>query len=184
MTQLRTLIAIAIIANLLTIALYNYAESQPGGTRSSLAFIVLWMPVVWITTIILSVILTLKRRQNLFVSGMTKWTLLTLLFCTPIPLYFSYQLTHPTPDTFRSGSSYKPKDGKIYKSENWYYTSDYGKKYVDMYFVADSSDENTHGDNAFKKDSTWIYFTKTGDTLKVENYKDGQLLSSKKYVTK
>jgi hypothetical protein len=184
MTQLRPLIIIAIIANLLTIALYNYAASQPGGTGASLAFIVLWMPAVWITTIVLTIVLTLKRRQKLFVSGKTKWTLLALLFCTPIPLYFGYQLTHPAPDTLRSGSSCSPKDGKIYKSENWYYTSDYRQKYVDMFFIADSLDEKENGENAFKKDSTWTYFTKAGDTLKVEKYKDGQLISSKQYADK
>jgi hypothetical protein len=184
MTQLRPLILIAIIANLLTIGLYNYAASQPGGTGASLAFIVLWMPAVWITTIVLTIILTLKRRKKLFVSGTTKWTVTTLLFCTPIPLYFAYQLTHPTPETLRSGSSYSPKDGKIYKSENWYYTPDYRQKYVDMYFVADSLDEKANGEDAFKKDSTWIYFTKTGDTLKIEKYKAGQLISAKQYKGK
>lgn len=184
MTHIRPLIIIAIIANLLTIGLYNYAASQPGGTGASLAFIVLWMPAVWITTLVLTIILTIKRRQKLFVSGKTQWTVATLLFCTPIPLYFGYQLTHPTPETLRSGSSYSPKDGKIYKSENWYYTSNYRQKYVDMYFTADSLDEKANGENAFKKDSTWTYFTKTGDTLKVEKYKDGKLISSKKYVDK
>jgi hypothetical protein len=181
MTQLRPLIIIAIIANFLTIALYNYATSQPGGTGASLAFIVLWMPAVWFMTITLAIIITLRRRRKLFESGKTKWTIITLLFCTPVPLYFAYQLTHPTPDTLRSGSSYRPKDGKIYKSENWYYTSDYRQKYVDMYFVADSLDEKANGEDAFKKDSTWIYFTKTGDTLKVEKYKAGQLISAKQY---
>lgn len=184
MTQLRPLIIVAVIANILTVALYYYAASQPGGTGASLAFIVLWMPAVWITTIVLTIVLALKRRKNLFVNGKSKWTSLTLLFCTPIPLYFGYQLTHPTPDTLRSGSSYSPKDGKIYKSENWYYTSNYRQKYVDMYFIADSLDERANGENAFKKDSTWTYFTKTGDTLKVEKYNAGQLISSKHYVDK
>jgi hypothetical protein len=184
MTKLRPLIIIAVIANFFTIALYNYAASQPGGTGASLAFIVLWMPAVWITTIVLTVIMIKKRRQELFAGGKTKWTLITLLFCTPVPLYIGFQFTHPTPETLRSGSTYISKNGKIYKYENWYYTSDYQKRYVDMYFVADSSDEKTNGEKAFKKDSTWTYFTKTGDTLKVERYKAGQLISSKQYAEK
>ncbi|RYE50249.1 MAG: hypothetical protein EOP48_20100 [Sphingobacteriales bacterium] len=177
MTQLRTLIIIAIIANFLTIALYNYASSQPGGTGASLAFAVVWMPAVWITTIVLTIVLTLKGRQKLFVSGKTAWISLTLLFCTPIPLFIGYQLTHPAPETSCSSSSYRPKDGKIYKSEYWYYTDNFQPKYVDMYFIADSLDEEKNGETAFKRDSTWIYFTKSGDTLKVEKYEDGQLIS-------
>lgn len=184
MTHLRPLIIIAIIANVLTGALYNYAASQPGGTGASLAFIVLWMPAVWITTIILTIIITLRKRKTLFESSKTKWTIMALLFCTPIPLYLIYQLTHPTPETLRSGSSYRSTDGKIFKSENWYYTPDYRQKYVDMYFIADSLDKKATGENAFKRDSIWIYFTKTGDTLKVEKYMDGQLISSKQYADK
>ncbi|GAB3354922.1 hypothetical protein GCM10027566_16720 [Arachidicoccus ginsenosidivorans] len=84
----------------------------------------------------------------------------------------------------RSSSSYRPKNGKIFKSENWYYTADYAKTYVDKYFVADSIEEKSKGENAYKKDSTWIYFTKKGDTLKVENYKNGQLISTKQYANK
>jgi len=184
MTHLRPLIFIAIIANLVTIILYDYAASQPGGTGASLAFGLLWMPAVWITTIVLALILALKRRKNLFTTGKTRSTVLTLLFCTPIPLYFGYLFTHPTPETLSSSSSYRSVDGKIYKSESYYYTSNDRQKCVEMYFVADSLDEKTKGESAFKKDSTWTYFTKTGDTLKVEKYNVGELVSSKKYVQK
>ena len=181
MTPHRPLIIIATLANLLTISLYNYATNQPGGTGASLAFIVLWMPAVWITTIVVTLILVLKRRNKLFVNGKTKWTALILLFCTPLPLYFGYRLTHPTPETLRSSSSYNPRDGKIYKVESWYYTSNYQQKYVDMHFIADSLSETRIGEKAFKKDSTWTYFTKNGDTLKVEKYKTGQLISTNQY---
>lgn len=184
MRQLRPLILLAIISNLLTIGLYNYAANQPGGTGASLAFALMWMPAVWITTLILTIFLTLKQRKKLFVRDITKWTVATLLFCTPIPLYLGYRLTHPIPETGRSGSSYWPKGGKIYKSENWYYTADYRQKYVDMYFVADSIEEKSKGENAYKKDSTWIFFTKTGDTLKVEHYNNGRLISSRQYANK
>lgn len=184
MTHLRPFIILAIIANVLTIALYNYAANQPGGTGELLSFIVLWIPAIWITTIVLTIVQLIKLRKKLFSNGKTKWTLLTLIFCTPIPLHFSYKLIHPTSDTLQSGSSYSPKDGKVYKSENWYYVSDNRQKYVDMYFIADSLDEKTNGENAFKKDSIWTYFTKSGDTLKVEKYNSGKLISTKKYGDK
>ena len=182
MTPLRLLLVTAVIANLLTIALYNYAANQPGGTGASLVFIVLWMPAVWITTIVLTIVLTIKQRKKLFTGDKIKWTVVVLIFCTPIPFYLGYQLTHPTPETSRSSSSYNPGNGKIYKTESWYYTSNYEQKYVDMYFIADSLDETKNGENAYKKDSTWTYFTNKGDTLKVEKYKAGQLISATQHV--
>ena len=59
--------------------------------------------------------------------------------------------------------------------ERWQYKS--GQVYVDKYFTADSIDERTLGEGAFKKDSTWIYLDETGDTLKVEKYKDDSLIN-------
>jgi len=182
MSVFRPLIIIAIVANALSIFLYNNAASQPGGTGALLAFIVLWMPAIWLTTMVLTLILAVKQRKTLFAAGTIKWAILILLFCTPIPIYLGYQLTHPTPETVRSSSSYDPRDGKVYKTESWYYSADPRQKYLDMYFVADSIDERRTGENAFKKDSVWIYFTKTGDTLKVEKYKAGQLISVDQYA--
>jgi hypothetical protein len=46
MKTLRPLIITSVAANLLTIVLYNYAASQPGGTGAALAFAVLWMPAI------------------------------------------------------------------------------------------------------------------------------------------
>ena len=50
--------------------------------------------------------------------------------------------------------------------------------------IADSLDQKANGENVFKKDSVWIYFTQAGDTLKVEKYKAGQMISSRQYVEK
>jgi len=175
------LIILASVSSLLTIILYIYAFSQPGGTGAALAFIVLWMPAVWITTIILALVFTIVLRKKLFIKGKTKWTLLLLLFCTPIPIFLGYLLTHPIPETYRSSSWYRHQNGKIYKTESWIYNTSNYQKYLDMYFVADSLEEIKNGEDAFIRDSTWIYFTKAGDTLKVERYKAGQLTSTKQY---
>lgn len=85
MTPLRPLMIVSLLANLLTIALYHYAASQPGGTGASLAFIVFWMPAVWMTTMIVTIIITFKQRSKLFGIGKTKWTIATLFLCTPVP---------------------------------------------------------------------------------------------------
>ena len=66
MIQVRPLIIVAILANLLTLILYNYAASQPGGSGLELVFIVLWMPAVWLTTILVTLIIARTKRKLLF----------------------------------------------------------------------------------------------------------------------
>src|SRR5690349_2217842 len=112
MTQLRPLIIIAIFANLLTLALYNYAASQPDGSGVGLAFIILWMPAVWLTSIIATTIISIRKRKSLFEKPLLAWTLLTLLFTTPVPAIASYIVTHPAPETRREGMATSTIDGK------------------------------------------------------------------------
>lgn len=152
-------------------------KANPEELELLLFFSLIWMPVLWISTLVITGILVFKWRKKLFGGSQTKWTIAILLFCTPIPLYIVFLFLYPTPEVLRSGSSYIPKNGKVYKTENWYYPSNQ-QKYVDMYFVADSLENEINGENAFKKDSTWIYFTKTGDTLKIEKYEEGELIFS------
>jgi hypothetical protein len=178
MTHLRPIIIIAVFANLLTFMLYNYAASEPGGTGLGLAFIVLWMPVVWLTSIIATSIITIRKRNSLFEKPILAWTLLTLLFTTPVPAIASYILTHPIPETRSDGMETNTIDGKVYKTEFWIRTATHNK-FVDKRFIADSSQEAMFGDKAYKKDSDWVYFDDYGDTLKIEHYKNDSLISTK-----
>ena len=177
MTELRPLIIIAIFANLLTLALYNYAASQPGGSGVGLAFIILWMPAVWLTSIIATTIISIRKRKSLFEKPLLAWTLLTLFFTTPVPAIALYILTHPTPETRREGRATSTIGGKVYKTEFWIRTRTHNK-FVDKRFVADSSQEVLFGDKAYKKDSDWVYFDDDGDTLKIEYYKNDSLIST------
>jgi hypothetical protein len=104
MKRLRILIIIAVIANLLTICLYADAARQAGGTGALLGFVLLWMPSIWIITFVSAILLTIIWRKQLFNKILTLWTILTLLFCTPIPILAIYKGTHPTPETTRSGT--------------------------------------------------------------------------------
>ncbi|MDQ7947881.1 MAG: hypothetical protein REI78_09465 [Pedobacter sp.] len=178
MKPLHYLVAIALVAHLLTLILYQNAASQPGGTGAGMVFIFLWMPAIWISTLISVLIIGIVKRKRLFSKGQSKWVIITLIFCTPLPLWIAYGITHPQPDTAATGSMYHPKNGKVYKTEYWNYTSG-GNNYVTKYFVADSLAEISRGEDAFVKDSTWVYFTKTGDTLKIEHYKTGKLVSGR-----
>src|SRR3954463_12283562 len=135
MAQLRLLIAIASLANILTAALYLYATSQPGGSGLALAFIVLWMPEVWLTTIIVTMIIVAINRKALFQKRAIRWTLLTLLFTTPIPAIAFYYLTHPTREIGRYGTMTNTINGKVYVTEFWKKTSTH-KNFAIKRFIA------------------------------------------------
>jgi len=178
MTQLRPLIIIAILANLLTIGLYNYAANQPGGSGIAMLFALVWMPALWLTAIVASIIISIIKRKHLFQKPIAHWTLLTLIFTTPIPAIAFYYVTHPTPEIRSDGMETNTINGKVYKTEFWERTATH-KKFADKRFIADSAQEALYGDKAYKKDSTWIYFDNNGDTLKLEYYKDDSLIATK-----
>ena len=178
MTQLRTLIIIAFIANLLTLLLYNYAANQPGGSGVAMIFILVWMPALWLTSIITTIIISVIKRKYLFKKPVVRWTLLTLLFTTPIPAIAFYYVTHPTPETRSDGMMTNTINGKVYKTEFWERTSTH-KKFADKRFIADSTQEAMYGHKAYKKDSTWVYFDNNGDTSKLEYYKNDSLIATK-----
>lgn len=178
MTQLRTLIIIAFLANLLTFVLYNYAASQPGGSGVAMLFALAWMPALWLTTIVATIIFSVIKRKFLFQKPVVRWTLLTLLFTTPFPAIAFYYVTHPTPETRSDGMETNTIDGKVYKTEFWIKTATHNK-FADKRFIADSSQEAMFGDKAYKKDSDWVYFDDHGDTLKIEYYKNDTLISTK-----
>jgi len=178
MTNLRTLIIIAIVANLLTLILYNYAANQPGGSGIAMLFALVWMPVLWLITIITAIIISIIKRKSLFRKPVVHWTLLTLLFTTPLPAIAFYYVSHPTPETRSDGMMTNTINGKVYKTEFWERTATH-KKFANKRFVADSAQEALYGDKAYKKDSDWVYFDNNGDTLKVEYYKDDSLIATK-----
>ncbi|HVA98668.1 MAG TPA: hypothetical protein VNG53_07205 [Bacteroidia bacterium] len=183
MTQLRPLIITAILANLLTICLYNYAAGQPGGSGVALLFALVWMPVLWLITIIATIIVSIIKRKYLFQKPIVRWTLVTLLFTTPIPAIAFYYLTHPTPETRNNAMETNTINGKVYKTEFWERTSTH-VKFADKRFIADSAQEAMYGDKAFKKDSFWVYFDSNGDTLKLEYYKNDSLIETKQLKSK
>ena len=177
MQKLRILIIIAIIANLLTIGLYTHAAEQPGGTGELLGFVLLWMPSIWIITFVLAILLAIIWRKQLFNKTLTLWTILTLLLCTPIPVLSIYKGTHPTPEIMRSSTSVYPANGQVYIVEDWHYTSN-RKTYLKKYFCADSAEEKRIGEAAYKRDSFWVYRAPNSDTMKIEKYRRGTIISS------
>jgi len=178
MKQLGTLIVIAILANLLTFTLYNYTSNQPGGSGVAMIFTLVWMPALWLTTIIATIIFSVIKRKYLFQRPIIPWTLLTLVFTTPFPAIAFYYVTHPTLETRSEGMMTNTIQGKVYKTEFWERSRTH-KKFAYKRFVADSSQEAMYGAKAYKKDSTWVYFDNNGDTLKLEYYKNDSLIGTK-----
>lgn len=180
MKQLRPLIITALLANLVTGVLYRTVISLPVGSGMDFLYMIVWMPVLWVTTLIATIIILFIKRKSIFQKSILAWTLLTLIFTTPLPVLAIYHLTHLTPETRSAGESYVTTNGKIYKSEFWERTLSH-KKFVYKHFVADSAQEATFGDKAYKKDSTWIYFDINGDTSKLEYYKYDTLMLTKQF---
>ena len=66
MTQLRPLIIIAVLANLLTLISYNYTASQTGGSGASMIFVFPWMAAIWLAAIIATIVIIINKRKLLF----------------------------------------------------------------------------------------------------------------------
>ena len=80
---------------------------------------------------------------------------------------------------YRSGTGFNPKNRITIKNEIWNYNN--GKTAIIKYWKINVENYMGNGDDdRFKKDSTWIYFDKDGDTLKTETYKDDQLIITTK----
>ena len=181
MKPLGLLITVAAVANLTTVILYEYAASQPGGSGLAMVFSLLWMPALWLISIITTTIICIVKRKVLFKKHVLKWTLAGILFATPVPMYAVYYFT--LPNSFREGSSEYYQNGKVFISETWVKRRDY-KKVVEKKYVADSVQESMLGQDAYKKDGAWVYFNDKEDTLKLEYYKNDTLGSVKWYKRK
>ena len=175
LTPLPILAATAVIANLLSVILFLYASREPGGSGLTMAFTVLWMPAIWLISIILGLIVALVYRKILFRRVSLGWTLPLLLLCTPVPfLAVASVLLHQ--DTYGAESDYITRDGYVLKHEEWVYNS--GKQAVNKYYRLINEADDMGDDSKLPRDSVWTYFNKAGDTVKVESYDNGKLLST------
>jgi glucan phosphoethanolaminetransferase (alkaline phosphatase superfamily) len=182
MKKLTPIFLLALIANLITIitwiALSSLGNTDHGNKLQSL-FIIFIIPLFWFIVIIIALILSLRKRKELFKKRLLIWTILILLCCTPIPV-ITISLLSRSPETTNTPAEYSNKDGKAYKTEKWYYVP--SGLYVEKTFIADSALAiKVNDDSVYKKDGTWVYFKYNGDTLKTEYWKNGkEILKSKK----
>jgi hypothetical protein len=165
----------AAIANALTVMLFFYASGEPGGSGMTMEFTVLWMPAIWLISIIIGLTVAIVYRKMLFMRASLGWTLLLLFFCTPVPFsVLAAVFLHK--DNYCAETDYITREGYVLKHEEWVYNS--GKIAVNKYYKLVNQNEDTGDDAEFPKDSVWTYFNRGGDTVKVEHYDKGRLLSS------
>lgn len=92
MNSLQPLVVTAALANLLTLLLYVINANQPVGNWAGLYFLYLEMPVVWLVALISLIVFTIRLRKIIFFGATLKWTVLVMLFYTPIPMLALHEL--------------------------------------------------------------------------------------------
>ncbi len=153
---------------------YLHSSSMNGG--SSIIYIFIY-PIFWLLTLFIVTFWSYKQRDIWFKKDIKTSTFILLFFCTPIPLFLFGALQRP--EMYRSGTGFNSINGITIKDETWNYNN--GKTAIIKYYKINVENYMGNGDDdRFKKDSTWIYFEKTGDTLKTETYKDDQLITTTK----
>ena len=178
MSKLKYIIFIAVLANLLSFILFRYAASQPGGSGIAMVFTIIWLPIIWLATIVVAGIVLVAGRKTVFKSPTLKWTLAASFFCTPVPAILVFMLMNKKREFYNGGIRSSFANGKIYRTEEWYMTST-SKLFVIKRFVASAEEELYLKEKAYKKDSLWIYFDDKGDTISVEQYAKDSLISKR-----
>jgi len=175
MKKLLPIIIVAVIANAITFSFYCYAAGEPQGSDLSLAF-ALTVPAVWLIALITVIIVAIRRRKAIFKKESLLRTFFVLLFGTPIPFIIVFLFLSPPFAIYQAESGYYPHTGYTIKNEEWNYPD--GKHAVTKYFKLNSEKYEQAPESAFKRDSTWVYFDKRGDTTKMEWYKNGRLVKT------
>jgi hypothetical protein len=165
----RKLFSIAVVYNVINFLFWVHILNMPNAT--SMIYMLI-LPCFWILTILFAVILSLKNKLVWFQKEYKVSTIISLIFCTPI-LFLSVKAIS-SPESYRASSGCGNKNEFTVKSENWDYND--GGRQVVKYWKAKALDCCECDSLLLKKDSTWIYFDKKGDTMKVESYKDGKLI--------
>jgi hypothetical protein len=178
MKNLYKLIIIAISANILTVLLYSHLMTLPGESGESWFIGLFCMPAIWIISAVLAIILSYKNRKLYFQKNFWLWTILLIVFCTPIPIGFIYAEFFDS-DTYQAESDTIARNDHSLMHEEWVYKSN-NKMAVNKYYRTQGNEDTL----TYKRDSIWTYFNKSGDTIKIEKYDNGKLISIIKNANK
>jgi len=161
---------IAIIYNLINLLFWTHINNMPDAT--SMIYVVVY-PAYWILTIVLFVILAIRNRFTWFSKSHILSTIILFILCTPLPFMAIVNLNSPT--SYKSSTGFLLRNNYTIKYESWFYYS--GTLQVIKYWRANKPNCQSCDSSAFRKDSIWIYFNKSGDTVKIETYKNDKLIN-------
>ena len=170
----KTLLFFALGFLIINIFFLKNSETLNGGRAMIYIFI---FPLFWILTLITVGILAYRNRKEWFNKEMKISTIILLILCSPLSFLGFSSLTRP--EMHLIGTGYNPRNGITIKSETWNYNS--GQTAIRKFWKLDTENWSIYDDSEYKKDSTWIYFNKEGDTLKIEKYKNDQLIEKKEF---
>ena len=171
----RILFLLGLAANAVTLLSYFWVIQQPGSSGAGMIYVLFIFPTIWIIFLVIAVslVVTLRNRTG---TDNAALRVVAFLLCTPIPIlcvaFGQYLTEEKEPERFSTSVEYK--DHVAYKSEVW--MKDPYSDIVQRYFKADSIKLQTEGETAYRRDSVWVYYGRMNDTLKVEFYKDDQLI--------
>lgn len=88
MKRLIPLIIIAVIANIASVQIVKYSDELPSEE------IPFWDNVAsigWIVCMIITIVYVIFNRTHLFTRRLIGWSILILIFCTPIPILAKFK---------------------------------------------------------------------------------------------
>jgi hypothetical protein len=167
----KTLLIITICFLIINFLFFKHSETLNGG-RAMIYIIII--PLFWIITLITVGILAYKKRKKWFGREMKFSTIALLILCSPLSIWGFSTITRP--EIQLSSTGYNPINGITIKTETWDYNS--GQTAIRKFWKLDKENWTNSEENEYKRDSIWVYFDKKGDTLKVEKYKNDELIQT------
>jgi|GEM_PF-4862524 len=164
---------IAIVYNLINFLFWLHISTMPNATSMVYIFI---YPCFWVITLIIMTTLGVRNKTVWFSRTYKVSTIIALLFCTPMPFLWVKAIVAPS--TYCESTGFSTKGGYTLKYEEWVYST--GALNVIKYWKANEPNCNDCDTSYFKPDSVWVYLNKNNDTLRIETYKNGRLISEKK----
>jgi hypothetical protein len=168
------LVLVALLANVSTVLFFELSGPISAPTLDELIPKIIWLPIMWLLSMVIAVVVAIRNRKMLFGKSMLKWTLPILLLCTPITLSVINELLSQNA-SIEAETEHIRGPGYVIRQEEWVYAHG-GAIAVTKYYRLNKDDDQGILDDLYKEDSTWTYFDKKGNILKIEKYKDGKLI--------
>ena len=138
---------------------------------ASMIYLIIY-PCFWVIALIITGILTFQNKAIWFSKAYKLSTIVALFFCTPIPFVLS-KIT-ASPSTYCVSTGFSTENGHTIKSEEWVFNT--GSLNVIKYWKADEPNCDNCDSSQFQPAGTWVYLGKKKDTLRIDIYKNGELI--------